>query len=30
MNPIDWGWKLEENQFVPAMTNKDAAPEILL
>lgn len=30
MNPVDWGWKLEDNQFVPVMTNKAAAPERLL
>lgn len=30
MNPVDWGWKLEDNRFVPVMTNKAAAPESLL
>ena len=30
MNPVDWGWKLEDNHFVPVMTNKTAAPESLL
>ena len=30
MNPVDWGWKVEDNRFVPAMTNKTAATESLL
>ncbi|KAG7156410.1 hypothetical protein Hamer_G006161 [Homarus americanus] len=30
MNPVDWGWKLEDNQFVPVMTKKTAVPESLL
>lgn len=30
MDAVNWGWKLEDNQFVPVMTNKPAAPETLL
>ncbi len=30
MNVVDWGWKVEKNQLVPIMTNKQAAPETLL
>ena len=30
MNVVDWGWKAENNQLVPIMTNKPAAPETLL
>jgi len=30
MNPVDWGWKLEDNAFVPVMTNITAAPKSLL
>ncbi|KAG7165603.1 hypothetical protein Hamer_G013102 [Homarus americanus] len=30
MNAVDWGWKLEDNQFVPVMTKKTAVPESLL
>ena len=30
MNPVDWGWKLEDNEYVPTMTDKAAAPENLL
>lgn len=30
LNVVDWGWKLEGNQFVPVMTKKAAAPETLL
>ena len=30
MNAVNWGWKLEDNLFVPVMTNKSAAPESLL
>ncbi|KAG7169069.1 hypothetical protein Hamer_G018838 [Homarus americanus] len=30
MNAVDWGWKLEDNQFVLVMTKKTAVPESLL
>ena len=30
MNPVDWGWKLEDNKYVPTMTDKAAAPKNLL
>ena len=30
MNAVDWGWKLEDNRFVPVMTEKTAAPKSLL
>ena len=30
MNVLDWGWKQDGNQFMPVMSNKTAAPEILL
>jgi len=27
MNPTEWGWKQENNQFIPIMTEKIAAPD---
>jgi hypothetical protein len=30
MNPTGWGWKQENYQFIPIMTQKNAAPEELL
>jgi len=30
MNPTEWGWKQENNQFIPIMTEKIAAPDKLL
>lgn len=26
MNPVDWGWKLEDNWFLPVMTKKSCCP----
>ena len=30
MNVMDWGWKVEKNELVATMTNKQDAPETLL
>jgi len=30
MNPTEWGWKQENNQFIPIMTETIAAPDELL
>lgn len=30
MDPLNWGWKREQNQYVPIMTEMNAAPENLL
>ena len=30
MNAEDWGWKVQNNQYVPIMSNEPAAPESLL
>ena len=30
MNPIEWGWKVDNNQLVPVMTQNHAAPDKLL
>jgi len=30
MNPTEWGWKQENNQLIPLMTKKIAAPDELL
>ena len=30
LNPEDWGWMLEENSFVPIMTDESPAPDELL
>eukprot|EP00794_Sanderia_malayensis_P008339 gene8339-9236_t len=28
--PLDWGWQLEEQSFVPIMTDEEAGPQDLL
>ena len=30
LDPLDWGWGLEDNRFVPIMTAMNAAPDTLL
>ena len=30
LNPVNWGWKLVDNNFLPVMTSKPAAPDNLL
>ncbi|KAE8752846.1 hypothetical protein FOCC_FOCC000584, partial [Frankliniella occidentalis] len=30
LNPIEWGWKLENNQYIPVTTTNAAAPKELL
>jgi len=30
IKPTEWGWKQENNQFIPIMTGKIAAPDELL
>ena len=30
MDPLDWGWKLENDKLSPIMTRQKAAPEVLL
>ncbi|KAG1669042.1 Tryptophan 5-hydroxylase 2 [Nymphon striatum] len=30
IDPLDWGWKLEDNQLVPIMPDMNAAPDALL
>ena len=30
LDPLDWGWNLENNQYVPIMTAMNAAPDTLL
>ena len=30
LNPEDWGWSLEENSFVPIMTDESPAPDELI
>ena len=30
MNPIEWGWKMESDELIPLMTDKNAAPDKIL
>ena len=30
INPVDWGWNLDNNQYVPVMSDMNAAPDTLL
>ena len=30
MNPIEWGWKMESDELIPVMTDKNAAPDKIL
>jgi len=30
MNPTEWGWKKENDQLIPIMTQNNAAPDELL
>lgn len=29
-NPVNWGWKLDDNEFVPVMCEMNTAPDPLL
>ena len=29
-NPLEWGWKLQNNTYVPVMSDMNAAPDTLL
>lgn len=30
MDPLEWGWKVKDNMYVPIHTDKDPAPQTLI